>query len=175
MEIIDLINDLENFRNKGFRDCNVEKIILQLKRIENDKKVEIPKFVADWVEYCKCNNFTLFGCLDPVDDFGTLLDEEFEGDTRKCVGWCRKESDKIARAWLNGYEIEQEKRYLVKVKGFSGYGRYLNKALSTGEYFLASENEVDGYKTKHTRKELENSGFGWVFNCLGVEVKEVKE
>lgn len=53
MELIDLINDLENFRNKGFRDCNVEKIILKLKRIENDKKVKIPKFVADWIKYCK--------------------------------------------------------------------------------------------------------------------------
>ena len=61
------------------------------------------------------------------------------------------------------------------MKGISGYGRYLNKALSSGEYFFASENEVDGYKTKHTRKELEKSGFGWVFDCPGVEVKEVKE
>ena len=51
----------------------------------------------------------------------------------------------------------------------------LIKFLSSGEYFLASENEVDGYKTKRTRKELENSGFGWVFNCPGFEVKEVKE
>lgn len=47
MKLIDLINDLENFRSKGFRDCNVEKILLRLKKIENDKKVKIPKFVAD--------------------------------------------------------------------------------------------------------------------------------
>lgn len=175
MEIIDLINDLENFRNKGFRDCNVEKIILKLKKIENGKKVKIPKFVADWIEYCKKHNFTLFGCLDPESGFESLVNETFEGDIRKCIRWCRKESDIFARAWLDGYEVEQEKRYLVKVKGFSGYGCCLNKALSSGEYFLASENEVDGYKTKHTRKELENSGFGWVFDCPGIEVKEVKE
>ena len=83
--------------------------------------------------------------------------------------------DTLASAWLYGYEIEKEKRYLVKVKGVAGYGRYLNKALSSGEYFFASENEVGLYKTKHTKKELENSGFGWVFNCPGIEVKEVKE
>lgn len=71
------------------------------------------------------------------------------------------------------FECEKEKRYSVEVKGVSGYGRYLNKALSSGEYFFASENELDLYKTKHTRKELENSGFGWVFDCPGVEVKEV--
>lgn len=174
MEIIDLINDLENFRNKGFRDCNVEKIILKLKKIENGKKVKIPKFVADWIEYCKKHNFTLFGCLDPESGFESLVNETFEGDVRKCIRWCRKESNISARAWLDGYEVEQEKRYLVKMKGVAGYGRYLNKALSNGEYFFASENEVDGYKTKHTRKELENSGFGWVFNCPGIEVKEVR-
>lgn len=174
MEIIDLINDLEKFRNKGFRDCNVEKIILNLKKIENDKKVKIPRFVADWIEYCKKHNFTLFGCLDPENDFESLVNETFEGDVRKCIRWCRKESDKIARAWLNGYEIEQEKRYLVKMKGVAGYGRYLNKVLSSGEYFFASESELGLYKTTHTKKELENSGFGWVFDCPGVEVKEVK-
>lgn len=174
MEIIDLINDLENFRNKGFRDCNVEKIILKLKKIENGKKVKIPEFVADWIKYCKKHNFTLFGCLDPESGFESLVNETFEGDIRKCIRWCRKESDIFARAWLDGYEVEQEKRYLVEMKGVSGYGRYLNKALSSGEYFFASENEVGLYKTKHTHKELENSGFGWVFNCPGVEVKEVK-
>lgn len=72
-------------------------------------------------------------------------------------------------------ECKKEKRYLVEVKGVSGYGRYLNKALSSGEYFFASENELDLYKTKHTRKELENSGFGWVFDCPGIEIEEVEE
>lgn len=175
MEIIDLINDLENFRNKGFRDCNVEKIILKLKKIENGKKVKIPEFVADWIEYCKKHNFTLFGCLDPENDFESLVNEFFEGDIRKCIRWCRKESNILARAWLDGHEVEREKRYLVEVKGVSGYGRYLNKVLSSGEYFFASDTELDLYKTKHTKEELENSGFGWVFNCPGIEVKEVKE
>lgn len=175
MEIIDLINDLENFRSKGFRDCNVEKILFQLKRIENDKKVKIPRFVADWIKYCKKHNFTLFGCLDPENGFESLVNETFEGDIRKCIRWCRKESNIFARAWLDGYEIEQEKRYLVKMKGISGYGRYFNKVLSSGEYFFASKNEVDGYRTEHTRKELKKDGFDWVFDCPGIEIEEVKQ
>lgn len=30
------------------------------------------------------------------------------------------------------------------------------------------------FRTSFTKGELEEAGFGWVFNCPGVEVKEVK-
>lgn len=164
METIDLINDLENFRNKGFRDCNVEKIISKLKEIENGKKVKIPSFVAHWIAYVKgWNKSLLYALANASDEVLAWL----------CVDRSKRQ-EIFARAWLDGYEIEPEKRYLVKIKGVAGYGHYLNKDLSSGGYFFASENEVNGYKTKHTRKELENSGFGWVFDCPGIEVKEVK-
>lgn len=29
--------------------------------------------------------------------------------------------------------------------------------------------------TVHTRKELESNGFGWVFDCEGIEIEEVDE
>lgn len=174
MELIDLINDLEKFRNKGFRDCNVEKILLQLKKIENNKKVKIPKFVADWIEYCKNTFLSLARALMvSEDDFYNYANQKDHLELLYFLGSMINQ-EKFAKAWLYGYEVEQEKRYLVEMKRIAGYGRYLNKTLSSGEYFFASENEVDGYKTKHTKKELENSGFGWVFNCPGVEVKEVK-
>ncbi len=145
-----------------------------IKSLNEPQKVTVPQFVADWIKYCKKHNFTLFGCLDPENGFESLVNETFEGDIRKCIRWCRKESNIFARAWLDGYEIEQEKRYLVKMKGISGYGRYFNKALSSGEYFFASKNEVDGYRTEHTRKELKKDGFDWVFDCPGIEIEEVE-
>lgn len=168
MEIIDLINELKDFRNKGFKGCSVEAILLKLKRIENDNKVKVPYFVADLIEYAKIRDWDL------EDVFLNIANEP---DTSDISEWFYTQGnmDVIARAWLDGYEIEKEKRYLVRMKKLSGYGRYLNKTLSSGEYFLASENEVDGYRTKHTRKELEEAGFGWVFDCPGIEVKEVKE
>ena len=174
MEIIDLINELKDFRNKGFLDCNIEAILLKLKRIENDKKVKVPKFVADWIEYCKNTSLSIARALMvSEDDFYNYANQKDHLELLYFLGSMINQ-EKFAKAWLYGYEVEQEKRYLVEMKGIAGYGRYLNKALSSGEYFFASENEVDGYKTKHTKKELENSGFGWVFNCPGVEVKEVK-
>ena len=175
MEIIDLINDIENFRNKGFRDCNVEKILLQLKRIENDKKVKIPKFVADWIEYCKNIFLSISRALNvSEEDFYNYANQEDHLELLYFLGSVINQ-EKFAKAWIYGYEIEEEKRYLVKIKGIAGYGCYLNKVLSSEEYFFASENEFNGYRTKHTRKEIENAGFGWVFDYPGIEVKEVKE
>lgn len=174
MELIDLINDLENFRNKGFRDCNVEKIILKLKRIENDKKVKIPGFLADWIKYCKNTFLSLTRALMVNEvDFYNYANQE---DHSRLMIFLESEINQriFARAWLDGYEIEEEKRYLVKMKGVAGYGRYLNKALSSEEYFFASENEVSGYRSKHTKKELKQAGFGWVFDCPGIEIKEVE-
>ena len=162
----ELIEKYKYLNHDGFRRVDTSEVLRDLKQLDEPQKVKIPKFVAEWVEYCKRNNFTLFGCLDPVDDFGTLLDEEFEGDTRKCIRWCRKESDKVARAWLYGYEIEKEKRYTVKVKA---NGKYLNWGVMNIFYFSEKD------KTAFAKDKLKKAGFGWVFNCKEFEVEEVKE
>lgn len=127
------------------------------------EKVKIPQFVADWIEQCKAKRKRLLTAL--------LYTPE------KVNSWVDNPDNQklFARAYLDGYEVEKEKRYLVKVKGVNGYGRYLNKALLSKEYLFASENEVTGYRTKHTRKELEDAGFGWVFDCEGIEIEEVEE
>ena len=128
-------------------------------------QVKVPQFVAEIIEYYKGQNATLYDALREKN-FNKQYNE-----------WLMNEQDaydKVARAWLDGYEVEKEPKYTVMVKGVSGYGRYLNKALLSKEYFFASENEVSGYRTKHTRKELEEAGFGWVFDCEGIKIEEVE-
>ena len=145
-------------------------------RQELNKPV-IPQFVADWIEYCKYHNFTLFGCFDPVKDFERLAGETFEGDARKCIGWCRRASDKIARAWLDGYEVKEEKRYTVKIKTYLGQflGRYYLNDEELTPQFTRSQLTGKGELPTFTRQELEETGFGWVFDCEGIEVEEVEE
>lgn len=158
----------------GFPVIRLSLILEDLKQLDEPQKVKIPKFVADWIEYCKNTSLSLARALMvSEDDFYNYANQKDHLELLYFLGSMINQK-KFAKAWLYGYEVEQEKRYLVKVKGISGYGRYFNKALSSGEYFFASENEVDGYKTKHTRKELEVSGFGWVFNCPGIEIEEVE-
>lgn len=129
------------------------------------EKVTIPQFVADWIEECKNDDFHLFGAMEAISLNRKKLDYWFREDDNM---------ELFARAWLDGYTVE-EKRYLVRVKGIDGYGRYLNKASSSKRYCFASEIERYGYITKHTRKELEEADFGWVFDCEGIEIEEVTE
>ena len=74
----------------------------------------------------------------------------------------------FARAWLDGYEVEEEKRYTVVMK-------------STKQplYYNAGDKKLffslGGLATKFTRKQLEDANFGWVFDCEGIEIEEVEK
>ena len=68
--------------------------------------------------------------------------------------------------WREGYEVEQEKRYEVSIKAS---GQYLARTKLKEIKFM-----YNGACSRFTRKELEDAGFGWVFDCEGVEVQEVE-
>ena len=89
--------------------------------------------------------------------------------------WYQKKSnrDLFARAWLDGCEVEEEKWYVVKVKGnikenMLVYGEFVER------YFFTKSSSLYNVIYSHTRKELEEAGFGWVFDCPGIEIEEVE-
>ena len=86
--------------------------------IHFEEKVVIPKFVADWIEECKNDDFHLFGAMEGISLNQKKLDYWFREDDNM---------ELFARAWLDGYEVEEEKRYYVRFKGMeSGDFNYLN-------------------------------------------------
>ena len=81
---------------------------------------------------------------------------------------------RLIKAILDGYEVEKEKRYLVKIIGITDYNSYLNYRKAEKAWTIESKMEIDAIRTNHTRKELEEAGFGWVFDCEGIEIEEVE-
>lgn len=143
-------------------------ILEDLKQLDEPQKVVIPKFVAECIEYAQASDWDL------EDVFQSIANKP---DTSEISEWFYTQGnmDVIARAWLDGYKNEKEKRYLVKIKG-NVSENILVFGLATQVYFFSKDNRNNKYRqTTHTRKELERSGFGWVFNCPGVEVKEVEK
>ena len=133
-------------------------------------KPVVPQYVADWYDGHKDNlNESIWEYLVNWDD----------GDWDDFKRWMSKASDNKAITTLVnmhqfGYEVEKEKRYTVRIKGIDGYSKYLNKDLKSQHWLFASKTELERFRAHHTRKELEANGFGWVFDCPGVEVKEVE-
>ena len=143
----------------------LNEILRDLEQLDEPQKPVVPQFVAEIIEYYKGQNATLYDAFREKN-FNKQYSE-----------WLMNEQDaynKVARVWLDGYEVEKEKRYLVKVKGVNGYGCYLNKGLLSKEYFFESKAEIGGCRTKHTRKQLEDDDLGWVFDCEGIEIEEVE-
>ena len=126
------------------------------------ERVTVPQYVADFITEHKKLGHTLSYSIDAC-----LSDRVAE--------WYWDNSELFARAWLDGYEVAKEKRYIVKVKGAEEGYNYLNCRISLNEYFFSGESEPLDFRVKHTREMLEKAGFGWVFDCEGIEVKEVKE
>lgn len=77
-------------------------------------------------------------------------------------------------AKIDYYDDEKQKYYRVsmpKTRNHKDHAQLLCEA--DGKVFWCGE--CYNLRTKFTHKELEDAGFGWVFNCEGVEVKEVTD
>ena len=141
------------------------KFVEKLKELDEPQKVTVPQFVADWIEECKGKDEPLYYALDRTPPQ--------EVDSWFCEDEVKRQNT-FARAWLDGYEVEKEMRYLVKMKGFEEEYNFLNYFINTKLWIIQSNANNSNYRTHHTRKELEQAGFGWVFDCEGIEIEEVK-
>ena len=140
-------------------------------RQELNKPV-IPQFAAAWIEYCKFTHIDLQYALI-VDDV-YFYNYANQNDFSKLKEFLKTENNQenFARAWLDGYEIEKEKRYLVKIKSTGQcLGKYYINNETLSPRFIYTGRNADGF----TRKELEVAGFEWVFDCEGIEIEEVEK
>ena len=132
-------------------------VLRDLKQLDEPEKVKVPQFVADWIEESKKS------CETVVDFFG------YKFSNIEMIKYLKKKEriNLVARAWLDGYEVEEEKRYTVVIKE-TKQPLYYN-AVDKKLFF-----SMGGIATNFTQKQLEDADFGWVFDCEGVEVQEVE-
>lgn len=122
------------------------------------EKVTVPQFVGDFIAEQKKLGHTLSYSIDAC-----MSDRVAE--------WYWDNPELFARAWLDGYEVDEEKRYRVKLKSNLEEVDYLVDTKRNGLRFYSN---IYAQNREHTRKEIEAAGFGWVFNCPGIEIEEVE-
>ena len=154
-ELIERVEGLKNIFGNKTKYVEKDTVIELISELDEPQKVVVPQFVADWIEEVK-PAYTLFAAME----YGNLkIDKWLDNNSNQ---------ETFARAWLDGYEVEKEKRYWVKLKAVDQYLVSAKDEKFLG--FLQSK-----LRSKFTRKELEDLGFGWVFDCEGIEIEEVTE
>lgn len=180
-ELIEKYKKLEGVWNAEGAELARQIFLEDLKQLDEPQPVKVPQVVADWISFVKTNGlkfkntYGFYEEIAPSDDVYRVMYYIFKESIadKKIRKWVVDNIDTFARAWLDGYEVEEEKRYLVRFKGLDKDLEYLN--FKHGHVWVFSDNiENEEYRTAHTRKQLEDANFGWVFSCEGIEIEEVE-
>ena len=174
MNVKELIEKYKRYEGKwnGKTGELARQIFLEdLKQLDEPRKVKVKKFVADWYEEHKDEfEYNVWDWLSSKSESGKI-DSKF-------AFWLNDVDNTPIQTLVNmhqfGYEVDEEKRYFVKMKGIDINFNFLNHHRNENYWIFSSKDKHTLYQTHHTRKELEEAGFGWVFDCPGIEIEEVK-
>lgn len=177
-EMIEKIKDLKHHvQKKSWVD---RELVLDLvEQLDEPEKVKVSEEEAKFLETfdfnCETDVTTALYHVSRVG-YGYYLKDNNDIELKDLSEGFRKLENRkrLIKAILDGYEVEKEKRYTVTVKGdikekLLVYGKTVKR------YFFTKDYDLYNVIYSHTRKQLEEAGFGWVFDCPGIEVEEVKE
>ena len=161
----ELIKHFEDLPYVSITQMGKKSFIDMIEQLDEPKRVKVPQFVADYIEYTKKEDYHLLGAMCEVR----------KHENKEIDHWLYTDDniETFARAWLDGYTIE-EKRYRVEMKGIESNSQYLVFGQLSETWWFGSAEQIGNVKSEHTRKEIEDGGFGWVFDCEGIEVKKVE-
>lgn len=160
---------IRKYENACFGTVLVDEVLENLKQLDEPKPVKVPQCVADWylLHYRDFNNSIVNLCIRREDSI----------DNNDFLKWISNTKDFI-QILINmhqfGYEVEKEERYYVRFKWIEESYSYLTLIKHLSAWTLKNITLDKKFRTAHTRKELEEAGFGWVFDCPGIEIEEVE-
>lgn len=166
---------IKAYKNIGFGDVPVEEVVNDLQELEElYKPIDVPQFVANWYEKNKSDfeynlwdwlrNKTEVNCADGEVTFFMWIND--------CTN---KPVETLVCMHQFGYKVEKEKLYTVKMRGLGIDEAFLKFQLDDEYWYMGIVGEYKHARGRHTRKELEEAGFGDVFNSQMFEVEEVEE
>ena len=167
-ELIERMEGLKNLFGNKTEYVEIDKVIELISELDEPQKVKVPPVVSVWYQINKDNLYKSIAYL--------------------CANWVKSTTDDTLFNWMSntdnfiqilvnmhqfGYEVEKEKRYIVKMKGLNEDNSYLNYDSIDDEWYFTDAENGPAVGTHRTRKELEEAGFGWVFDCPGIQIEEV--
>lgn len=142
-------------------------------KLDEPKKVVIPEFIANDIKYHKKHGSTLRGAL------GSAFDSDEESNVY--YWFFTDDGDENVRkyisAWDNGYEVEKEPKYLVKIKGICQGNQWLDYEVVGDLLYFELNTESEKYKTYFTKQWLKDHWSEYdAYNNAGLlEFEEVED
>ena len=162
---------IKEFKKIGIYNLNIfgseiegiptKSAIALIEQLDEPEEVKVPQFVAQYIKEAR-------ECSWDLQDLLKYINEE---DSKELQRWFYHECNQemLAKAWIFGYEVEKEKRYIVTLKS-SGQKLYYH---TEDEDYIFSSYDGVFYSEYHTKTDLEENDMSWVFNCPGLDVEEV--
>ncbi|HFU6477999.1 TPA: DUF1642 domain-containing protein [Listeria monocytogenes] len=140
--------------------------------------LKVPQFVADWIEQKKANGDHLY----------IAIDKSWESMNYSVSDWLEEGEDrydKFARAWLDGYEVEKEPLYYVRLPlstwnddaaELEVINMYVLLNIQSDETTFTGLiiNKNKKWKTKLTEAEIKGMPGGDIYWQFAVPVEEVE-
>ncbi|EAV9872462.1 DUF1642 domain-containing protein [Listeria monocytogenes] len=147
-----------------------------LVKAEELELVVVPQFVADWIKHCKQREY----------DLACLLDYEDSDMSAEMYEWLISSDDNqelLARAWFDGYEVEKEPLYYVRLP----YSSCCNATEKETNYAYIIVNKINNetqptmskpvsryWKAELTEAEIKDMPAGDIYWQFAVLVDEVE-
>lgn len=147
---VEQMGEYERFVNESIPKLSILNILNQL---DEPQKVTLPRPVANWISCVRGRNKTLHFALENAPEEVNLW-------------FCEDEKNRqnvFADAWVNGYHIEKEKRYIVTVKNIGNDCKYLKWNGVQRYWYFGNGKNLDDIRLYHTLENLQKGGFGNVF------------
>lgn len=165
----ELIAEYERVSN--FVDTvKTKSVIDKLKQLD-EPKVQVPEFVADWI--FKAQLVDRLSIRSALDTYTIRL---YAKRSDEVIAWLKEinNQDIFVSGWANDYEVEKEKRYLVKVKNIGDGWEYLKWNSVRQYWYFGNKKRLDDVRLYHTLENLQKGGFGNVFVNPLFTIEEVE-
>ncbi|MDU4516321.1 MAG: DUF1642 domain-containing protein [Streptococcus mitis] len=168
--LIEKYKRLEGVWNAERAELARQIFLQDLKQLDEPQKVKVPQFVADWYEKKKhdLNHY--------IWDYIYNWNHQEESEFKRWMNCSITSFQTLINMHQFGYEVEKEKKYKVVLLNYNdGHLNLVNvRTLGNNIIFFTKRTQFEPRSFELTKNEIISSGFGWVFDCPGIEIEEVE-
>lgn len=164
---------IKEYKEMCLEDVPVEEVLEDLQKLEGIyKPKDVPQFVVDWYEEYKDNlEYNIW-------DWMKYNLEPKKRENAQFSKWIASTEnhpvETLVSMKLFGYEVK-EKKYIIKLKNVQKGSESFKFDRVIEKWYFGFNQESITARLYHTKEDLVNAGFEWMFNCPGIEIEEVEE